>query len=485
MREIEAVVLAAGKGKRMVSALPKVLHRICGRPMIAYVLDTLAQMGIVSPIVVVGHDAEQVAAALGEGARYVLQADQLGTGHAVMQALPHLEEYAGTVLIIYGDVPFLRAETIETLLAHHRSQGAAATMLTDLRDDPSGYGRVLRDAHGNVRRIVEESDASPEEREVREVNAGMYAIEVGALRQALHALTPVNAQGEYYLTDAIGVLLDGGQTVAAVVVGSSQEATGINSRAELARAEAAMRAALLSSLMEGGVTIIDPQSTYVHAGVRVGRDTILQPGTSLEGRTVIGEDCTIGPHARLVDAEIGDRVTIIASTVTASVVGEGTRIGPYSHLRPGVRLGRFVEVGNFAEMTRSTVGDRTKVHHKSYLGDATVGERVNIGAGTITCNYDGTSKHPTIIEDGAFIGSDTMLIAPVRIGREAMTGAGSVVRRDVPARGVAVGVPARVIRRRAASGDPAPGSSPPGQPESGPSASEPPAPGQPAAERAE
>ena len=456
MRETEAVVLAAGKGKRMVSALPKVLHQICGRPMIAYVLDTLVQVGITSPIVVVGHGGEQVRAALGEGVRHAVQDEQLGTGHAVMQALPHLEDYTGTVLIIYGDVPFLRAETIETLLAHHRSQAAAATILTDLRDDPSGYGRVLRDAHGNVRRIVEEPDASPEEREVREVNAGMYAIEVGALRDALRALTPANAQGEYYLTDAISALLDGVHTVAAVVVASSQEATGINSRAELAQAEAAMRAVLLGALMEAGVGVIDPQHTYVHAGVRVGRDTILHPGTSLEGRTVIGEACVIGPNARLVDAEIGDRVTIIASTVTASTVGEGTRIGPYSHLRPGVRLGRFVEVGNFAEMTRSTVGDRTKVHHMSYLGDATVGERVNIGAGTITCNYDGKNKHQTIIEDGAFIGSDTMLIAPVVIGREAVTGAGAVVKRDVPPRGVAVGVPARVISHRPAPEQPAP-----------------------------
>lgn len=447
MREVEAVVLAAGKGTRMVSALPKVLHRICGRPMIAYVLDTLAQVGITAPVVVVGHGADQVRAALGDAVRYAVQEEQMGTGHAVIQALPHLEDHTGTVLIVYGDVPFLRAETIETLLAHHRSQGAAATILTHLRDDPSGYGRVLRDARGNVRRIVEEPDASPQEREIREVNAGMYAIEAGALREALRVLRPANAQGEYYLTDAVGALLDGGQTVAAAVVSSSQEAVGINSRAELAGAEAAMRARLLDDLMRSGVTVIDPQATYVHWGVRVGRDTVLYPGTSLEGRTVVGESCTIGPNARLVDAEIGDRATVVASTITASSVGEGSRVGPYSHLRPGVRLGRFVEVGNFAEMKNTTVGDRTKVHHMSYLGDATVGSGVNIGAGTVTCNYDGRAKHPTVIEDGAFIGSDTMLIAPVRVGEGAVTGAGSVVTRDVPPRGVAVGMPARVIRR--------------------------------------
>ena len=458
MPEIETVILAAGKGKRMVSALPKVLHQICGRPMIAYVLDTLSSLGMASPIVVVGHGAEQVQAALGEGVRFAVQAEQLGTGHAVMQAMPYLEGYAGTVLIIYGDVPFLRPETIETLLSHHRTQRATATVLTDLRDDPTGYGRVVRDTNGNVSRVVEEPDASDQEREIREVNAGMYAIEAGALRDALRALRPANVQGEYYLTDAIGVLLDGGHTVAAVVVSASQEATGINSRADLARAEAAMRAMLLDDLMRGGVTVSDPQATYVHAGVRVGRDTVLHPGSSLEGHTVIGEACTIGPHARLVDSQIGDRVTIVASSVEGSAVEEGTRIGPYSRLRPGVRLGRFVEVGNFAELKNATIGDRTKVHHMSYIGDATVGSEVNIGAGTVTCNYDGRAKHRTVIEDRAFIGSDTMLIAPVVVGEGAVTGAGSVVRRNVPPGGVAVGMPARVIRHVVQDEKPAPGS---------------------------
>lgn len=456
MHEIEAVVLAAGKGKRMASALPKVLHKICGRPMIAYVLDTLAQVGIASPVVVVGHGAEQVRVALGDGVRYAVQAEQLGTGHAVAQALPLLEDHAGTVLIVYGDVPFLRAQTIETLLAHHRAQGAAATILTDLRDDPTGYGRVVRDGRGNVRRIVEETDASPAEREIREVNVGMYAIEAGALRDALRTLEPANAQGEYYLTDAIHALLQQEHTVAAVVVSSSGEATGINSRAELARAEAAMRAMLLDELMRAGVTVIDPQATYVHAGVRVGRDTVLHPGTALEGQTTIGAECTIGPHARLIDAEVGDRVTIVASTIERSTIAEGSTIGPYSHLRPGARIGRFVEIGNYAEIKNSTIGDRTKVHHMSYIGDATVGADVNIGAGTITCNYDGRAKHRTVIGDRAFIGSDTMLIAPVVVGEGAYTGAGSVVKRDVPPGGVAVGMPARVIRRQHAPEPPAP-----------------------------
>lgn len=446
MRDIEAVILAAGKGKRMISALPKVLHPICGRPIIAYVLDTLSAVGIASPVVVIGHGADRVRAALGEGVRYAVQEEQLGTGHAVAQALPLLEGHTGTVLIVYGDVPLLRPVTVETLVAHHRSQEAAATILTDLRDDPTGYGRVVRDARGNVSRVVEDPDATSQEREIREVNVGMYAIESGALREAVGSLEPGNTQGEYYLTDTIGALLGAGHTVAAVVAASSQETTGINSRGDLARAETTMRWRLLDALMDAGVTVVDPLATYVHAGVRVGPDTTLHPGTVLEGSTSVGEGCTIGPSARLVDAEIGNRVTIVASTVVASTVGDDSRIGPYSHLRPGVRLGRFVEVGNFAEMKNVTVGDRTKVHHISYLGDATIGERVNIGAGAVTCNFDGRAKHHTVIEDGAFIGSDTMLVAPVRVGREAVTGAGSVVRRDVPPRGVAVGMPARVVR---------------------------------------
>jgi bifunctional UDP-N-acetylglucosamine pyrophosphorylase/glucosamine-1-phosphate N-acetyltransferase len=453
---VEAVVLAAGKGRRMASALPKVVHRICGRPMVAYVLDTLEGTGIGTPIVVVGHEGDQVRATLGSRARYAVQPEQLGTGHAVLQALPLLEGFAGTVLILYGDVPFLTGETIRTLLAHHRAQHAAATVLTDLREDPSGYGRVVRDAAGNVRRIVEDTDATPDERQVREINAGTYAIEAGALREALRALRPANAQGEYYLTDVIGLLLDRGHTVAAVVAGDTRETMGINSRRELAQAEGLMRQTILGRLMDDGVTVIDPATTFVHAGVRVGRDTVLHPGTHLEGATTIGEACAIGPGARLVDAQIGDRVTIIYSTVTRSSMGDDSRIGPYSHLRPGVRLGRFVEVGNYAEMKNATVGDHTKVHHMSYLGDATVGAGVNIGAGTITCNYDGHAKHATVIEDGAFIGSDTMLIAPVRVGREAVTGAGSVVKRDVPERALAVGVPARVIRRLPAAEHPVP-----------------------------
>lgn len=445
MERARAVVLAAGKGKRMQSDLPKVLHRLCGRPLITYVLDALAEAVSARPLLVIGHAAEAVRAAAGDRAGFVEQREQLGTGHAVMQALPHLDEGDGPILVLYGDTPLLRPGTIRGLLDLHRDSRAAATMLTAALDDPTGYGRVIRGPDGAVERVVEEADASPDEARLREINAGTYVFERRALFSALEALSPANAQGEYYLTDTIGWLLKSGQRVSALLA-PAEEAAGVNSRRELAAAEAVMRRRLLDRLMDAGVTIVDPAATYVHAGVRVGADTIIHPQTYLEGETIIGRACVIGPQARLHDAVLGDRVTVEASTIAGSEIGEGSRVGPYSRLRPGARLGRFVEVGNYAEIKNATIGDYSKVHHMSYIGDAQLGVRVNIGAGTVTCNFDGRRKHVTVIEDEAFIGSDTMLVAPVRIGRGAVTGAGSVVKKDVPPGGVAVGVPARVIK---------------------------------------
>ena len=445
MERVRAVVLAAGKGKRMQSDLPKVLHLLSGRPLVTYVLDVLAEAAIERPLLVIGHAADSVRAALGERAVFIEQREQLGTGHAVMQALPHLGPAGGPVLVLYGDTPLLSAGTITALLDLHRGSRSDATMLTAALDDPTGYGRVIRGPGGSVERIVEEADASSEEARLREINAGTYVFEAEALREALAQLRPDNAQGEYYLTDTIAWLLRAGRRVSALLV-PAEEAMGINSRRELAAAEQIMRARFLDRLMDAGVTIVDPATTYVHAGVRAGRDTVIHPQSYLEGETVIGRECVIGPQTRLVDAVLGDRVTVEASTVVKSAVGDGTRIGPYSRLRPGSRIGRFVEIGNYAEIKNATIGDYTKVHHMSYIGDATLGTRVNIGAGTVTCNYDGKRKHVTVIEDEAFIGSDSMLIAPVRIGRGAVTGAGSVVNKDVPPGGVAVGVPARVIK---------------------------------------
>ncbi|MDR5695559.1 MAG: bifunctional UDP-N-acetylglucosamine diphosphorylase/glucosamine-1-phosphate N-acetyltransferase GlmU [Armatimonadota bacterium] len=443
--ERKAIVLAAGEGKRMRSPLPKVLHPLCGRPMVGYVLDALEGVGIPNPIVVVGHGANLVKEAIGERGTFVEQPQPLGTGHAVQVASSLLEGFSGTVLVLYGDVPLVTAATLEELASRHEELRAAATIAVSVVEDPTGYGRVIRGRDGRVERIVEEGDCTPEERRIREINAGIYAFSAQELLEALPHLQRDNVQGEYYLTDAVSWLIRHGRLVASIEV-NAQEALGVNSRRELSRAEEVMRQRILDRLMDQGVTVVDPRTTYVHATAVVGEETILHPFTVIEGDTTIGRACVIGPFAHLRGARIADRVRILSSTVEESEIGEGTTIGPYAHLRPGNVIGRFVEIGNYAEMKNARVGDYTKVHHMSYLGDATVGSRVNIGAGTITCNFDGKRKHPTTIEEGAFIGSDTMLIAPVRVGKGAMTGAGSVVNKDVPPRGVAVGVPARVIR---------------------------------------
>jgi bifunctional UDP-N-acetylglucosamine pyrophosphorylase/glucosamine-1-phosphate N-acetyltransferase len=445
MEPVHAVVLAAGKGKRMHSDLPKVLHRVCGQPLIQYVVDTLRQAGIAAPILVIGHGADQVRGVVGPHARYVEQGELRGTGHAAMQAIPLIADDGRPVLVLYGDTPLLQADTIRALIAMHRTSGSAATLLGAEMADPTGYGRLIRDRDGQVRKIVEEVDGSAEERQVKEINAGTYIFDKRALREALRALTPDNAQGEYYFPDTISWLLGRGHKVSALVA-SAAEAAGVNSRHDLAAVEVVIRRRLLEGLMAAGVTVIDPATTYVHHGVRVGQDTVIHPQCYLEGATVVGSRCTIGPQARLVDATLADAVTVVASSVERCAIGEGSTVGPFSRLRPGTRVGRFVEIGNFAELKNAIVGDYTKVHHMSYLGDVTVGTQVNIGAGTVTCNYDGKHKHHTEIDDEAFIGSDTMLIAPIRVGKGAVTGAGSVVTKDVPPGGVAVGVPARVVR---------------------------------------
>lgn len=450
MERVRAVVLAAGQGKRMHSDLPKVLHPLCGQPLIAYVLDALAAAGLEHPIVVIGHQSDSVREAVGARAEFVEQRELLGTGHAVMQALPLVRD-AEAVLVLYGDTPLLEPGTITALVDLHHRTRPAVTMLTAELDDPTGYGRVLR-AGGVVTRIIEDADASPDEARLREINAGTYVFEHAALREGLQHLTRDNAQGEYYLTDTVGWLLGRGRAVSAFIA-DAEQAMGINSRRELAAVETVMRRRILERLMDSGVTIIDPATTYVHATVRVGRDTVIHPQSYLEGTTSVGAQCVIGPQAHLVDALLMDRVRVLASTIHQSELGEGTSVGPYSRLRPGSRIGRDVEIGNFAEIKNATVGDHTKIHHMSYIGDATIGAGVNIGAGTVTCNYDGRRKHHTVIEDGAFIGSDSMLVAPVRIGQGAVTGAGSVVNKDVPAGALAVGVPARVIKHVAA--DPA------------------------------
>ena len=445
MEQPAAVILAAGRGTRMKSDVPKVLHPLGGRPMLGYIIDTLRRAGVRRILVVAGRDAPALRQAFGDRVEYVVQRRPLGTGHALAQALPRLGRHA-LAYVIYGDMPLVSPTTFRAL---RRAVGGsiAAAVATRVVAETHRFGRIVRDPAGRFLRIVEEKDATPEEAAIREVNAGVYCVRVPEIASALRRVRPANRQGEYYLTDAVGLLAAGGREVVTVDVPDADEMIGINARAELAQADAVIRRRILARLMDAGVTVVDPASTVVHDGIRIGRDTVLHPGTILTGRTVIGGRCSIGPGARIHDSVLGRGIEVRDSTLEGSRLGDGTVVGPYAHLRSGTVVGRRVEIGNYAEMKKVRVGDRTKVHHKSYLGDAWIGADVNIGAGTVTCNYGADRrKHRTTIGDGAYIGSDSMLVAPVRIGRGAVTGAGSVVTKDVPPRSVAVGVPARVIR---------------------------------------
>lgn len=431
--ELAAVILAAGKGTRMKSRLPKVLHHLCGKPMLSYVLDAVQKAGVKKTVVIVGHEADLVAQQVEGRAETALQAEQLGTGHALRQAGPALEGFLGQILVLCGDTPLIEAVTLTRLVEQHRRSGFAATVLTTLLDDPTGYGRIIRDGQGRVVKVVEQKDASEEERAVSEVNTGIYCFQGEQLFESLEKITPANAQGEYYLTDIIEMYACAGLPVGAVVLEDPVEVTGINDRLQLAGVERIMRQRLLEDLMRSGVTVVDPSSTFVDREVRVGRDTVIHPFTIIEGNTVIGEDCFIGPGSRLIDATVGNGVTIQNSIVVDSSIGDQSAIGPFAYLRPGTKLERGVKVGDFVEIKKSLIGEGSKVPHLSYIGDAVIGTGVNVGAGTITCNYDGRKKWPTVIGDGAFIGSNTNLVAPVQVGSRAVIGAGSTITKDVPA----------------------------------------------------
>ena len=449
-----AIVLAAGRGTRMRSRTPKVLHRIAGRPMLHLVCDALADAGFDRRIVVTGAPDDEVAEAAAPRAMVAVQDAPLGTGHAVLAA----REAAGAaarVLIVNGDLPLLTSGTFAALADAHCAEPADLTFLTVEVDDPSGYGRVVRTSGANgpgglVAGIVEESEADPGTRTIREVNAGVYAAEAAWLWSTLDAL-PASPTGEIYLTDAVRAGVDAGRRVRAHRLDDTGEAQQVNTRAELARADGALRERIRASLLENGVTLIGPETIYVDAGVEVGEDTTLLPGTHLMGDTVIGGACELGPNAVLRDMRVGDGCTIGGSTLEGSTVADGVSIGPYCRVRPGSVIEADVHLGTYAEVKASRIGARTHIGHFSYTGDADVGEDVNIGAGAITANYDGTSKHRTEIGDGAFIGSDTMLIAPLRVGAGARTAAGAVVTHDVPDGAEVLGAPARV-RKRAGDG---------------------------------
>lgn len=426
---IGAVVLAAGQGTRMRSSLPKVAHTLAGRPMVRWVLDALEGAGVERTVVVVGHGAEVVRDALPRGVEVAVQEEQLGTGHAAQVGLASLDPACDTVVVACGDTPLLPAELVGRLVGEHVAEPRAATMLTAVVGDAGSYGRVVRDGDGRVARVVEARDATPDELAIGEYNAGLYVFDRAALEDVLARLDSSNAQGELYLTDALE-RLEG--PVAALVAGDPEAAAGVNDRVDLAACEAALQQRLREELMRGGVTMPDPSAVYVDAGVTVGRDTLVLPGTHLRGATTIGEGCVIGPDVVVSGSAIGDRCTLVSAHVLDSVLAEGCQAGPFAYLRPGTRLEPGARVGTYVELKNTTLGPRAKVPHLSYVGDATVGEETNIGAGNITANYDGFRKHATRIGARVKTGSDCVFVAPVSVGDDAMTGAGSIITDDVP-----------------------------------------------------
>lgn len=440
MSELHIVVLAAGKGTRMKSALPKVLHLVAGAPIIDYVVSAAAALRPQTTTVVVGHKPETIVSALARhhDLTFVVQEPQLGTAHALLVTEPVLHLRRGTLLLLSGDVPLLRAETLKTLLATHGAADAAATVATATVAHPEGYGRIVR-AGEQIARIVEEKDATAAEREIREINAGIYAFRLDGLFDAIREIAAENAQREYYLPDLVSICRKRGLRVETMGIPNAEEILGINTRAELAAVSQIVWQKKNAELMASGVTIEDPATTYVDPDVQVGRDTVIHPNVSLERGTVIGAACEIHSGVRIVSSTIGDRSTVLnCSLIVASTIDSDASIGPFAHLRSESRVAAGARVGNFVELKKTTLGPGSKSMHLAYLGDAVIGANVNIGAGTITCNYDGCKKHTTRIEDGAFIGSDTQLVAPVTVGTGAYVGTGATIREDVPAGALAV-----------------------------------------------
>lgn len=436
-----ALILAAGKGTRMKSALVKVLHELAGRPMLGWPLAAAREAGAGQIVIVAGHQADQVQKRFGAvpGIRIALQEEQLGTGHAVSCSLDQLDGLSGAVLILCGDTPLLTAATLQRLAAEHAASGAAVTVLTAKLERPFGYGRIVRDSEGRVRRIVEQKDASPDEQAIDEVNSGIYCMELEFLRAHIGRLGSENAQNEYYLTDLVGIAVAEHAGCSAVVADDPDEIMGVNDRVQLAHAAKILRQRINLQLMLAGVTLVDPDQTYIDASVQVGSDTVIWPGCVLRGATSIGSGCTLENNVRVSDCVIADRVQLKAGSVlTEAQVAEDVAVGPMAHLRPGSVLQAQVKIGNFVETKKVVMGAGSKASHLTYLGDAEIGSDVNIGCGTITCNYDGRRKHKTVIGDGVFVGSDVQLVAPVTVGVNALIAAGTTVTQDVPPDSLAI-----------------------------------------------
>ncbi|PZE19201.1 bifunctional UDP-N-acetylglucosamine diphosphorylase/glucosamine-1-phosphate N-acetyltransferase GlmU [Paenibacillus xerothermodurans] len=435
---IMGIVLAAGQGKRMKSKLYKVLHPVGGKPMVGHVIDALEQIDTQRTVVVVGHGADAVKAYLGDRVEYAMQEQQLGTGHAVLQAEALLGQEDGLTVLLYGDTPLITSNSLRQMIELHREKGAAATVMTAIMDDPTGLGRIIRDEQGRVSRIVEQKDCSSEEREIKEINSGMYCFSNRKLFDALSKVTNNNAQNEYYVTDVVGILVNQGEVVEAYCTPDAIDTFGVNDRVALSEAERIMRARINKQQMINGVTLIDPANTYIDADVRIGSDTVILPGTVIKGKTVIGENCVIGPNTEITDSTLGSNIQVKQSVLLEAVVGDSSTIGPFAYLRPGAELGHSVKIGDFVEIKNAKLADDVKVSHLSYIGDAVVGKNVNFGCGAITVNYDGFNKQLTEVADDAFIGSNVNLIAPVKVGKGAYVVAGSTITNDVNADDLAI-----------------------------------------------
>lgn len=433
-----ALILAAGEGKRMKSETSKVLHKVCGKEMVNHVIDIMRNAGFEDVNVIVGRSKEQVMdKTSSRNVSYSVQEEQLGTGHAVLCAKEFLQDKEGTVAIFTGDAPLVREETVKEMLKSHEEGGYSATLLTSVIENPSGYGRIQRSGN-DVEKIIEHKDCSEEELKLKEINAGMYLFDAKELQEALLLLKNDNAQGEYYLTDVIEIMKGKNLKVGAVIT-EFDETRGVNSRAQLAEAEAILRKRINEFHMENGVTLIDPLTTYIGADVVIGNDTIIYPNNTLEGKTVLGKGVLLHPNNRIEDSVIEDEVTIASSVILCSKVGKKTTVGPFAYIRPDSVIGEHVKVGDFVEIKKSTIGNGTKISHLTYIGDAEVGEHVNFGCGTVVVNYDGKNKYKTVVEDHAFIGCNTNLVAPVTVHEGAFTAAGSTITEDVPKEGLGIG----------------------------------------------
>lgn len=442
---LKTLILAAGKGTRMKSSTPKVLHKVNGKPMLHKILELIEKA--LSPeenILILGYKREEILASL-DNPVYVVQEEQLGTGHAILQAKEKLKDYQGDIMVLCGDTPLLREETLASLYECHKKEGATTTLLTVVYEKPFGYGRILKE-NGKVVGIVEEKEANEEQKKIREVNAGLYCFDSQELWKALEKINNDNEKGEYYLTDVLGIQAKEGKTILSFELSDAQEVLGVNSKVELAEASEVLRNRKNRSLMEEGVILLDPKNSYIEEDVVIGEDTVVSAGVVLEGKTSIGKCCKLIGNTRIVNSVVADFVEIESSVIEDSILEEEVTVGPFAHLRPKSHLKKKVHVGNFVEIKKSVLEEGVKAGHLTYLGDAQVGEKTNIGAGTITCNYDGKNKFPTLIGKNVFIGSDTMLVAPVKIGENALVGAGSVITKDVPENALAVSRSKQIIK---------------------------------------